>query len=255
MLYFKKYGDDDEDDDFSYDDDYEDDEADDEDENEKDVDSMEDEEEESESDDEEADDSEDLEELEEIEAQLDKGEDIFITPKQASQIPKAYIIYNCPRCKRIYFNKKWVKDNITDIYTVKTELAYCPKCVGKTFENFIGSVEVYDKKLAENKNQIIEAAKQAERELEDAPPFENIINIAEKNGILFLFTNTTRLALEIGKRLRQEFHGGIQYEWFERNQYLRVKWFDEVDNRNYFRERIRAVKERRFGMFSFEDED
>lgn len=200
-------------------------------------------------------DKENIGELEKIESKMEKGEDVALTSLEYEVIPKTQIVYSCPRCRKIFFNKKWVKDSITDLFTVHIELAYCPKCVGKNFVNFIGSIEIYDKNLKERKDQIIETARQVERALEDAPPFENIIDITEKNGILFIFTNTTRLALEIGKMLRQEFGGGIQYEWFERNQFLRVKWRDQVDNQSFFKERIQTLKDRRFGMFSFEDEE
>ncbi len=200
-------------------------------------------------------DEEDLDELEQIESKLEKGEDVALSAIEASILPNSHVLYTCPRCKRIYFNKKWVKDNITDIYSVRTELAYCQKCMGKTYENFVGSVEIYHNQLKENKQAMTETIQQVERDLEDAMPFEKVINIVEKEGIFFVFVNTTRLAQEIGKGLRQEFGGGIQYEWFERNQFLRVKWYDKVDNRKDFKERIRALKERRFGMFSFEDED
>jgi hypothetical protein len=199
--------------------------------------------------------AEDLGELEKIEAKLEKGEDVAISTLESTVLPKSKVVYICPRCKKIYLNKKWVKDNITDIYTVRTELAYCGKCESKAYDVFVGSVEIYDKNLAERKEAFSDLVHQVERELEDTVPFEKILNITEKKGILFIFVNTTRLTMEIGKRLRQEFGGGIQYEWFERNQYLRVKWFDEVDNRNYFKERIRALKDRRFGMFAFEEEE
>lgn len=204
---------------------------------------------------EEEEETEDIEELEEIEAKLEKGEDVAISALESKVVSKSQTIYSCPRCRKIFFNKKWVKDSITDLFTVQTELAYCPKCVGKTFENFIGSIEIFDKKLSERKDQFIETVKRVEKSLEDTPPFETIIEIVEKNGILFIFANTTRLAIEIGKALRQEFSGGIQYEWFERNQYLRIKWYDEVDNKAYFKERLRALKDRRFGMFAFEEEE
>lgn len=199
--------------------------------------------------------TEDLEELEEIESKLEKGEDVALSALESKIVSKSQTIYSCPKCRKIFFNKKWVRDTITDLFTVHTELAYCSKCVGKTYENFVGSLEIFDKQLSERKNQFIETARQVERSLEDAPPFENIIENVEKQGILFVFANTTRLALEIGKMLRQEFGGGIQYEWFERNQYLRIKWYDEVDNRAYFKERLRTLKDRRFGMFAFEEED
>ena len=238
----------DDDDDFPFDDDEEEDDddldVDDEDNEEEDDDQEEGEKE-----------TEDINELEKIESKLEKGEDVALSALESEVIPKTQTIYSCPRCRKIFFNKKWVKDSITDLFTVHTELAYCPKCVGKTYENFVGSIEIYDKKLKEHKNQMIESAKQVERALEDSPPFENIISTVEKKEILFIFANTTRLAFEIGKMLRQEFGGGIQYEWFERNQFLRVKWYDQVDNRAYFKERIRSLKDRRFGMFSFEDED
>lgn len=198
--------------------------------------------------------SEDMEELEEIDSKIDKGEDYVVSALDDSQLAKTKMVYSCPRCKKIYLNNRWVKDTVTEVFTIRTELAYCPKCLKKTYGDFVGSIEIFDKELAEKKEQFIEIAKQVERELEDAPPFETIIDIVEKSGILFIFVNTTRLALEIGKRLRQEMQGGVQYEWFERNQYLRVKWFYEVDNRNYFKERIRSLKERRFGMFFFEEE-
>ncbi len=247
MAFFKKFDDTENDDAFPYeDDDFEEDE-----ETEEESQEAEDEE----VSDEEENEDEDIDELEKIEKKLAKGEDVAISAIESSILPKSKIVYVCPRCRKIYINKKWVKDNITDMFTVRTELAYCPKCVGKTFENFVGSVEIYDKKLADRKEEFVAQAKQIERDLEDAMPFEKIIDVVEKKGILFIFANTTRLALDIGKRFRQEFGGGIQYEWFERNQYLRVKWYDQVDNRSYFKERIRALKERRFGMFSFEDED
>jgi CRISPR/Cas system CSM-associated protein Csm2 small subunit len=198
--------------------------------------------------------TEDLRELEQIESKLAKGEVVAISALESKMISKSETIYSCPRCKKIHFNKKWVKDIITDFYTVHTQLAYCPKCIGKTYENFIGSIEIFDKKLKERKERFKEIAQQVQRALEDAPSFEIIINITERNGILFIFTNTTRLAVEIGKFIRQEFSGGIQYEWFERNQYLRIKWYDMVDNKAYFKERLRSLKDRRFGMFSFEDE-
>ena len=178
-----------------------------------------------------------------------------ISALESKVISKSQTIYSCPRCKKIFFNKKWVKDTITDLYTIHTHLAYCPKCIGKTYENFIGSIEVFDKNLGEKKDDFMEAAQRVERSLEDAPDFEKVIEMVEKKGILFIFTNTTRLAMEIGKAFRQEFGGGIQYEWFERNQYLRIKWYDQVDNKAYFKERLRALKDRRFGMFSFEDEE
>ncbi|NOX37871.1 MAG: hypothetical protein GXO78_10080 [Calditrichaeota bacterium] len=198
---------------------------------------------------------EDILELEEIEAKLESGEAFFTTSDDRSLLPKARIVYSCPRCRRIFFNNRWVKDNITDLFTVRTELAYCDRCTSKAVDNFVGSIEIYDKKLKERKDEFVRLAHEVEAELENRPPFEKIINIVEKNDILFIFTNTTRLAMEIGRRIRSEFHGGVQYEWFDRNQYLRVKWYDEVHNKEYFKERIRALKERRFGLFAFEDEE
>ena len=160
--------------------------------------------------------------------------------------------YMCPRCKRIYQDGKWVKDSVTELYTVKTELAFCDKDLGKSYEDYIGVVEIYDQKLAENKEAFIEEAQFVEREIEDIEKFENIISIKEKNGVLFIFTNTTRMALEIGKKMRQEFMGAVQYEWFERNQYLRIRWFDALENRDKYRKQMKELKEFRFG-FPFED--
>ncbi|GAB4336318.1 MAG: hypothetical protein Kow0037_17410 [Calditrichia bacterium] len=202
----------------------------------------------------EADENEDEEELEKIEYKLEKGGDVEFAALDESGLPRSKVAYVCPRCKKIYYNEKWIKDTITDLYTVKTELAYCPKCIGKTYDNFIGIVEIYDKKLAERKEDFIEIAERVEREIEEPLPFEKIINITEKKGILFIFLNSTRMAKEIGKQLRMEFQGYIQYEWFERNQYLRVKWYDELQNQVDFKKKIAMLKELRFGMFSFEDE-
>ena len=198
-------------------------------------------------------DTEDLNELEKIESKLEKGEEAAISALESSEITKAQTIYSCPRCKKIYYNQKWQRDNITDIYTIHTELAYCQKCLSKTYENFIGSLEIFDKDLANKKEQIIDTIRQTEKSLEDTTAFEKIIEITEKNNILFVFANTTRLAQEFGKAIRQEFGGGIIYEWFERNQFLRVKWFDKVDNSSHFKDSMKELKERRFGMFSFED--
>ncbi|GAB4364701.1 MAG: hypothetical protein Kow0042_03500 [Calditrichia bacterium] len=196
--------------------------------------------------------TEDLEELEEIESKIGKGEDVAVTSLDISDIPKSKIVYVCPGCKKIYLNKKWMKDNITDLYAVRTELAYCNKCVGKAYDNYVGIVEVYDQKLDQRKDDIIQNVKRIERGLEETVPFEKIIKIVEKNGILFIFANTSRLALEIGKMLRNEYQGVIQYEWFERNQYLRVKWYGTIEDQDRFRKQIKELREFHFGMFSFE---
>jgi hypothetical protein len=200
---------------------------------------------------------ENVDEMAEIESKLQKGEDIANIPdSNTSMLPKSRTIYACPLTKKIFYKNKWIKDTVTDLYTVRTELAVSDQMLerAKKIGFFIGSIEVYDKDLEETKDEIINLAQTVEAELENKMPFDVIIDINEVNGILYIFTNTTRLAVEIAKRLRQERGGAIQYEWFERNQYVRAKWFSEVQNREYFRNRIRAAKERRIGMFNFEEE-
>lgn len=197
---------------------------------------------------------EDIEEMQEIEAKLESGEDLSATPSETSMLLKTRVLYSCARCRKIYFKNKWIKDSVTDIYTVRTELAYCDTCLKKTDHDFIGSVEIYDKKLKERKKAIIDLAKNVEVSLENRQPFENIIEITEENNILYIFVNTTHLAADIARALRHEWHGSVQYEWFERNQFLRAKWFSEIQNREHFKNSIRASKEKRIGLFSFEDD-
>ncbi len=62
--------------------------------------------------------TEDLKELEEIESKLKKGEDVALSALESKIIAKSETIYSCPRCKKIYFNKKWVKDMITDFLLI-----------------------------------------------------------------------------------------------------------------------------------------
>ncbi|RMH79343.1 MAG: hypothetical protein D6681_19185 [Calditrichaeota bacterium] len=198
---------------------------------------------------------EDLEEVEDIEAKLESGE-AFATPitESPSLLMKARIVYSCPRCRKIFFKNKWIKDTITDLYTVRTEMAYCDRCLDKYPGSFVGSIEIYDRELKEKKEDIVRLAQQVELELENRQPFEKIIDITEKNEILYIFTNTTRLAVEIARTLRREYHGAMQYEWFERNQFVRAKWYSRFQDREYFKKCIRASKEQRFGLFSFEDD-
>jgi hypothetical protein len=197
---------------------------------------------------------EDIDELEKIEEKIEKGEDVAISSLEAHGIPKSRIVYTCPKCKKIFLKGKWVKDTISDLYTIKPELAYCNKCIKKVYENYIGTVEIRAKDVKEHKEDYLELAREVERELEDPKPFEKIHKVEEREGVLIIRTNTTRLAQEIGKRLRLEFQGGIQYQWMERNQYLNVIWQDHVDNKNLLKERMRALRERRSGILSLEDE-
>ncbi|RMF60949.1 MAG: hypothetical protein D6748_02905 [Calditrichaeota bacterium] len=197
---------------------------------------------------------EDFEEVEEIEAKIQSGESIGPTPSEVSLLLKNQVVYSCPRCRKIYFRNKWIKDTVTDIYTLRTEYAYCNNCLGKTASDFVGVIEIYDKELEARKDSFVKLAKNVESRLENRQPFEKIIKTMEQNGVMYIFCNTTRLAVEIAKAIRYEYHGAIQYEWFERNQFVRAKWFSEIQNREYFKNKIRAAKERRLGMFSFEDD-
>lgn len=197
---------------------------------------------------------ENIDEVEEIEAKLQNGEEITPSASDVSLLLKAQVIYSCPRCHKIYFKNKWIKDTVTDIYTVRTELAYCNKCIGKDLDNFVGIIEIFDKDLVGKKEDLMNLAKQVENQLEDRQSFEYIIDMVEKNDIFYLFANTTRLAVQIAREIRHQWRGSIQYEWYERNQFLRAKWFAEVQNRDYFKKRIRASKEIGFGLFTFENE-
>ncbi len=197
---------------------------------------------------------ENVEEVEEIEAKLQNGEEITPSASDVSLLLKAQLIYSCPRCHKIYFKNKWIRDTVTDIYTVRTELAYCNKCLSKDLDTFVGIIEVYDKNLGEKKDELMSLARQVESQLEDRQPFENIIDMVEKNDIFYIFANTTRLAVQIAREIRHQWRGAIQYEWYERNQFLRAKWFAEVQNRDSFKKRIRASRDTGFGLFSFENE-
>ena len=196
-------------------------------------------------------------EMKEIEQKLQKGEDIAAVPdSETSLLPKSRVIYCCPLSRKIFYKNKWIKDTVTDLYTIRTELAVCDQLIdrAKKVGYFIGSIEIYDKFLDETKGDIVNLVKTVEAELENRMPFDVVIDIKSANGILYVFTNTTRLAAEISRSLRQERGGAIQYEWFERNQFVRAKWYTQVQNREYFRSRIRAAKEKRIGMFNFEEE-
>ena len=199
---------------------------------------------------------ENAEEMEEIESKLEKGEEINSATSDSPSILKARIIYYCPLSKKIYYKNKWIKDSVTDLYTVRTEYAISDKLLERARDMgyFIGSIELYDKNLEKNHQGLLNLIKTTEKELENRMPFDVIIDTHEEHGILYVFTNTTRLAVEIAKAIRYEYHGSIQYEWFERNQFVRVKWYSEIQNRDYFKKSIRASKEKRLGMFSFEDD-
>ncbi len=197
---------------------------------------------------------EDLLEMEEIQAKIDSGEAFYLPEKDGGNLPEIRMIYCCPRCRRVFFNNRWVKDNITDLFTVRTEMAICGKCLKKGSDSFVGCVEIFDENVAEKKEEIINLAEEVAGNLENSPPFEKIIQCVEKEGVLFIFTNTTRLAMQIGREIRDRFLGGIQFEWFERNQYLRVKWFDSLSKRDNYNEQIRKLKELRFGVFPFEED-
>ncbi len=193
-------------------------------------------------------------EPEEIESNLKTGEGFSSIDSETSMLLKSRTIYSCPRCRQIYFQNKWQKDYITDIYTVRTEMAFCKKCLAKGLETFVGSIEVYDKYLVERKDEFSSFVKNVEAEMENREPFDKIIDITEKSDILYIFVNTTRLTVQIARAIRQEWHGAMQYEWFERNQFVRAKWFTQPQNREYFRKRIREAKEKRIGLFSFEED-
>ncbi len=193
-------------------------------------------------------------EPDDIESTLKTGEGFSAIDSEISMLLKSRTLYSCPRCRQIYFRNKWQKDHITNIYTVRTEKAYCNSCLKKGLATFVGSVEIYDKYLDERKDEFTAFVKNEEAEMENREPFDRIIDITEKNGILYVFANTTRLAIQIARAIRQEWHGAMQYEWFERNQFVRAKWFTQPQNREYFRQRIREAKERRIGLFAFEED-
>jgi len=189
-----------------------------------------------------------------IESKLKTGEGFSAVDSEISMLLKSRTLYSCPRCRQIYFQNKWQKDHITSIYTVRTEKAYCNDCLEKGLATFVGSIEIFDKYLDERKDEFTSFVKNEEAEMENREPFDSIIDITEKNGILYVFANTTRLAVQIARAIRQEWHGAMQYEWFERNQFVRAKWFTQPQNREYFRKHIREAKERRIGLFSFEED-
>jgi len=200
---------------------------------------------------------EESEESEEKEDEESEEQSEIATPvkDEKGTVKKVMVLFSCPRCYKVYDGKKWTKDYSIDIFTNTTDLAYCEDCAGKDPSYFVGSIEIYDRKLGERKKQMIDLVRSIEKNFEEKKPFDKILAISETKESLFITINTARLAMEMGRSLRREFHGGIQYEWFERNRFLRVKWFDEIKNQDYYKERIYAYKHRRRGFYSIEDDD
>lgn len=164
--------------------------------------------------------------------------------------------FQCPKCKKFYQNGKWVQDSTISLTVLKPELAFCDKCQKKIFEDeWIGRVVIHDRNLDQRKEMFIAIAEQIARTRENLYAFEGILAIYEENGLLYINTNTTSLAKAIGQRLREDYHGAIEYHWQEKNQYLTVDWYDELKNSDLLKEKIKQKKERYPGIYFFEDED
>ncbi|MGH1366394.1 MAG: hypothetical protein ACRBF0_22730 [Calditrichia bacterium] len=192
-------------------------------------------------------------ELQAIEKRLEKGDDLESSSEDISVLLKAGSVYYCQRCRSIYFRNKWIKDNITDMYLVRTELALCDTCLKENGEHFVSSLEIYDSGLKSRRKAFEKLARTVQNRLENRPPFEKVLNTVERDGVMYIFSNTTRLSVEISKELRAEYHGTVQYEWFERNQYLRARWYASMEEREVFADRIKQARAHRFGVFAFED--
>lgn len=165
-------------------------------------------------------------------------------------------VFQCPKCKRYYYKNKWVHDPSIGISVLKPDLAFCNKCIKHVFEDdWIGRVIIHDKQLKERKEMFLAIADQIARTRENVYSFESILSIYEENGVLYINTNTTELAKAIGKRLQEDYHGAIEYHWEDKNQYLTVKWFDELKNSHYYKGRLKQKKERYPGIYLFDDDE
>ncbi len=162
----------------------------------------------------------------------------------------------CPKCGSYYVDGNWVRNPDTSVSILKSGLAYCDKCFKKLFDDdYIGRVEISKDDFEGKKDEIIEIAERTERTLENAYEFEKIISIYEEHDVLYINTNTTNLAKAIGKNIWEDYKGGIEYKWQDKNQYLIVKWFSELQNSSYFKDRLRRKKERFPGSMFFDEED
>ena len=126
--------------------------------------------------------------------------------------------------------------------------------LGKEINHFIGCIECYDSELKGKQKALISLSKRVEAELENRLPFEKVITTHLENDIFYIFLNSTRLTQEIAREIRKEFQGSMQYEWYERNQFIRAKWFAQKDARDVFKDRIKLSKYKRLGVFSFEED-
>lgn len=204
-----------------------------------------------------------LDEEEDIPEDLDLDSDEVDTEKflaKLSEDDDAPIlekrVFQCPKCKKFYQNGRWVSDPTIGISILKPELAFCNKCMKRVFEDdWIGRVIIHDKQLDRRKDMFIAIAEQMARTRENIYDFEGLLAVYEEDGLLYINTNTTSLAKSIGQRLREDFHGGIEYHWEEKNLYLTVKWFDELKNSQYYKEKLKKKKERYPGIYFFDDED
>ena len=164
--------------------------------------------------------------------------------------------YLCPKCRSYFVKDKWVRNPGPTLAILKSGMAYCENCLNKIFDDeFIGRIEIHSTKLESTKEDMLEIADRIARTLENSFDFERILSIYEEDGNLIINTNTTDLAKKIGKTIWEEYKGGIEYCWVDKNQFLIVKWFDELDNSNYFKDRLRQKKERFPGSMFFDEDD
>ncbi|HQU71718.1 MAG TPA: hypothetical protein PLG66_05455, partial [Calditrichia bacterium] len=134
----------------------------------------------------------------------------------------------------------------------RREWAYCKKCL-KTYPGyFVGCIQILDRDLKDRKKDLARILKNVEYQLQPRLEFEKVLQEVEKEEIYLIFANTTRLAMEIIKAIREEWGGQTQYEWIDKNRFLRVTWIAKREDRNYFTPRQKAIRERGIGRFSFE---
>ena len=126
----------------------------------------------------------------------------------------------CPQCNALFVNGRWSWGKPPK----EVHETLCPAC-RRIAENLpAGYIEIKGRFFREHQDEILNLARNVEKQESNERPLERIISITDEKNRTLVTTTGINIARRIGEALSRSYNGDFSFQYAEGEKSIRVYW-------------------------------
>lgn len=137
----------------------------------------------------------------------------------------------CSECAAVVRDQHWTVDEAQSAVLKAAGTPHqvvCPACWRASGRQPAGILTLRGSYWPEHREDILHLIRNQAEEARPDNPLERVIDVREEDGCLVVDTTNAKLAQKIGRSVEKAHKGEIDYNWGDREPFVRVEWVRDL---------------------------